>query len=92
MVDFNALREKINKQLNKCDPFFRKPENKALVLFYVYYYCQKHLGKINYDCDVTPTPKGGINIDIVSARKRVNPLVITKQKIKRHAKEYELFD
>ena len=92
MVDFCSLCEEIDKQLDNCDPFFHQAEHRVMVHFYVYYACQKKLGKRKYNFRVTPTKKGDIMIDIISSRKRLKALEITKRKIKRHAKEYELFD
>ena len=91
-IDFYSLREELDEQLKNCDPFFQEKEHRILVHFYVYYVCQKRLGKGKYNCRVTPTPKGDIIIDIISKRKRLDPIVITKRKIMRHSKEYDLLD
>ena len=93
MTDFSELWKELDEQLEQCDPFFQEPLNKALVRFYIMYECEKRLGKKKYNWKVTPTEKGDIMVDIISSRKRLDPpLVITKRKIRRHAKAYELPD
>jgi len=91
MVDFHSLRKEIDEQLDKCDLFFQ--EHKIFVHMYVYFIIwQKQLENKKYNFRIEPTEKGNIMIDIISSRKRLKAIEITKQKIKRHAKEYELFD
>jgi len=91
MLNFYDLKEDLNKQLENCDEFFRKEENRFLVFMYLLYVCEKRLGNKKYNFKIEPKPKGCITIDIISRRKLFDkPIVITKQKIKRHAKLYEL--
>jgi hypothetical protein len=93
MIDLNALRLDLNNQLKKgkVDPFYM--EHKLYVLFYAVDYCEKHLsGKTRYDLGINITENGNLVIEVLTKRKVLTPIEITKRKLTKIAKACELPD
>jgi hypothetical protein len=92
MINYNELKEEVDKKLKDFDSFFQKDEHRLLIFMYIMYVCEKRLGKKEYRFTLAKNgnKKEEILVDIETDGKNLKPFVITERKINRLAKECSL--